>query len=374
MKKKFSMRSKFAAQILFALALEIFLASAVSAQQKIENRCLFVFDTSSAMKKRLPAVDSQVESLLASSMNGQLQAGDSIGVWLFGRDLRTGQLPLQRWDPARASLIATNLETLLADQSFSGTTRFSALQPYLNGLVENSDRLTVVIFSDGDGEFTGSPYDTDINAVFRQKSLVQKRARQPFVLVLRSQLGKYAGAIVNLPPGTISLPQFPALPAPPKPPPAVEIPPAPPKLQAVEPVAAPLIIIGTNVTTNPAAEKTESMPALVKNIVVVEPPPVVRTNVVNVTNVVVLTQTNTVAVTNQMAATVASAAAATSPAIKTNAPPVVQKMDSSPSNRDFIIGGAILLAAAAVLSVFLIVRARGRGRVSLITRTMNKKQ
>ena len=44
------------------------------------------------MKKRLPAVQRAFDTLLASNMRGQLQTGDSIGVWTFDREVRTGTI------------------------------------------------------------------------------------------------------------------------------------------------------------------------------------------------------------------------------------------------------------------------------------------
>ena len=59
------------------------------------GRYLFIFDTSSSMKKRLPAVKKTLTSMLATSMGGQLHTGDTIGVWTFNQDLYPGDVPLQ---------------------------------------------------------------------------------------------------------------------------------------------------------------------------------------------------------------------------------------------------------------------------------------
>ena len=75
----------------------------------VESRYLLIFDTSAAMKKRLPATQATVNRLSFSMMNGQLQPGDSIGVWTFDLKLRAGQFPLQRWLPENAATIASNI-------------------------------------------------------------------------------------------------------------------------------------------------------------------------------------------------------------------------------------------------------------------------
>jgi len=91
---------------IFAVLLAgIFLVPAVRAQPAVrngDNRFLLIFDTSSDMKRRLPAVQKALNDILAAGMNGQLHPGDSIGVWTFDQDLHTGQFPLQHWEPDNA--------------------------------------------------------------------------------------------------------------------------------------------------------------------------------------------------------------------------------------------------------------------------------
>ena len=137
------------APAVFALGAGFFLMPAGRAQpspQTADNRYLFIFDTSADMKTRLPAVQAEVDQLLATSMGGQLHAGDSLGVWTFDRDLRTGQFPLQRWMPEDAVTIASSINKLVGKQHYANGTRFNSLQPQLNEVIRNSGRLTVLIF------------------------------------------------------------------------------------------------------------------------------------------------------------------------------------------------------------------------------------
>src|ERR1019366_5469504 len=88
------------ASVAFALCAGFFLIPAGHAQptsQATDSRYLFIFDTSTDMKKRLPAVQAEVNMLLSGAMGGQLRAGDSLGVWTFDKELRTGQFPLRHW-------------------------------------------------------------------------------------------------------------------------------------------------------------------------------------------------------------------------------------------------------------------------------------
>src|SRR5450756_374030 len=220
---------------------------ALAAPAVIEQRWLFVFDTSSAMKKRLPAIESQIQTLLTKDFAGSLREGDSIGVWTFDEKLAMGKYPLITWDPKRAQLTASNLMTFIHRQSYSGTTSFGMLQPTLDSVIEDSDRLTVVILCDGDGEIQWTPYNDGMNETFKQTRDDRAKLHQPYVIVLRTQMGKYVGATVNFPPLASSVPPFPLLPSEIKamqlatPPPVVVAKPSPP--------APPLVIVGMHVSS-----------------------------------------------------------------------------------------------------------------------------
>jgi hypothetical protein len=338
-----------AGRMVAVLFVGIFLAASARAQTAPE-RFLFVFDTSTAMKKKLPAVDKAIDTMLALSLGGQLNSGDDLGVWTFDHELRTGEFPLQTWSPENAAKFASNLKAFLGKQYFAKDTSFDALQPRLNQIVRNSERLTVLIFCDGQNEISWTPYDSGINQMFQQRMAERKKSRQPFVLVLRSQRGEYTGCTVAFPPDVINLPDFPPLPAP-TPPPA----PAPVIAPVVAPVVPtpPLIIIGTKVGTNLPPPEPKPAP--------VTPP---------VTNVVVIMVTNpppVVARTNMVAVAVAP----TNPGAKTNA--VVPPQKSGPRGGGSLVVGAILLAVAGAL-VILVLRPRRADRSSLITRSMNQKK
>ena len=182
------------------------------AARKVGNRCLLVFDTSAEMKSRVPAVQQALNTLLATSMNGQLRLGDTIGVWTFNQELRSGQFPLQRWAPDDATAIASAINTFVGSQQYEEKAHFEAMVPLLNQLVQSSERLTVLIFCDGKGEIHGTPYDAGINQVFTQREHERQKARLPIVIVLRSQRGQYTGCMVSFPPQPVSLPEFPPLP------------------------------------------------------------------------------------------------------------------------------------------------------------------
>lgn len=382
------------------------------------NRWLLIFDTSSGMKQRLPETQAEINNLLAQGMGGRLHPGDSIGVWTFDKTPHVGQFPLQFWAPEHAASIATAINKFIGGQRYASAARFDALMPVLNQVVRDSGRLTVLIFCDGTGAITNTPYDGGINLLFQQRQAQQKKARQPFVLVLRSQLGHYTGCTVNFPPGMVNLPDFPPPPPPPAPlvtntvvptiPPPVITPPTPR-------IGTPLVIIGTNIGTTwppPPTPKPEPVvetnaapapPALrVTNpidpaypppptnpMTPVEPanPPVAGESV-EATNVVFPPTPMPVPITNTATAT-NRVETAPFPGPFTNAAAEPDRIEpatavartnkivepdgnSSSGHAGALILGVGLLVAAGALATFAFSRARRTGRGSLITRSMRK--
>jgi hypothetical protein len=301
------------ALILTALLTGTFFAPALRAQpakQKVNNRFLLIFDTSSDMRQRLPAVQKALDTLLATSVNGQLQLGDNVGVWTFDQDLHTGQFPLQYWMPENAPMIASNIIRFVSKQHYSKKTGFDALQPLLNQVVQGSERLTVLIFCDGKGEIHGTPYDAGINQIFQQRQSERQKGQLPIVIGLRSQRGQYIGCMVSFPPQPVSLSAFPPLPEATHAPPVTNAPapPSPPRSSV-----PPLIIIGTP-PTNRVPPALKPAPTNPPPMTVTSTPAPAVANEVRPPDVVPLVQTSAVpAQPNITAAPLTPTKAATPP-------------------------------------------------------------
>jgi len=355
------------AQITAALLAGVCLMSKAPAQPAapaVENRFLLIFNTSSDMKKRLPSVQRVFDTMLASNMRGQLQAGDSIGVWTFNREVHTGQFPLQRWVPENAATIASNILRFVGKQHYSKKTSFDALRPYLNWIVQNSDRVTVVIICDGESAIVGTPFDAGVNRIFLQQQAERKKSRQPFIIVLRSQLGSYVGCAVDSPPALVNFPEFPPLPQPPIEPTNAPPPPPPPHVEA-----PPLIIIGTKAGTNAPPLAPAPVPPMITN----QPPPTVAAPL---TNVIANVETNApppVAVLKPTNGPVAPPANPVAPAVAVQ----VRAMTPPPENSGWstkkaLVIGVIFLVLAGVLTVLFMSRSHKTDHGSLITRSMTR--
>jgi hypothetical protein len=310
-------------------ALAALILFSVAARAASEQRWLLVFNTSSAMKPRLSAVEAEVKTLLLTEFSNGLHVGDSLGVWTFNDKLHTGQFPLLTWNPEDAPEAVSNLVAFVRHQNYSGVTSFEALQPLLGRIIADSERLTVVIICDGDGEIHWTPYDTGLNDTIKQTRDARKKLRLPYVLVLRTQQGKFTGATVNFPPVPANLPPFPLLPREIK-----TATPAPPtNVVAVKPPppVAPLIIVGTHVSTD-----TNDVPKPTTNQVVVT-----------------VAKTNSPAITAETNATFTDRSAT----------------DKASRYLAYVVAGIIALA---LLAIILAVRARRTPPSSLITSSLEQ--
>lgn len=231
------------------------------------SRYLFIVDTSAAMRRRAPAVQRVVENLFRSSMAAQFHPGDTVGVWTFDQELSAGKLPLQLWSPDRAALVATNVLGFLSTLRYEKkASNFEVVMPVLHRVVQDSSRLTVILLSDGNEKITGTQFDQQIEAAFAGNFKVQEKARMPFVTVFRAARGQIRNATVNQAPWPVEFPEWPPEPklveAPkPKPvePPAEARPAPRPKLP-------PLIVIG---------KKPEPAPTNAAPVISEPPAPVV---------------------------------------------------------------------------------------------------
>jgi hypothetical protein len=369
----FILRRAPVAAVLLTAILVMPAVHAQSAAGTVDNRFLFIYGTSADMKNRVPALQTEMNNLLVHSLGDQLRAGDSIGVWTFDQNLHTGQYPLQRWDPAQAGNISSNINRFVGKLHYAKRTSFNALQPRLNQVIRNSEQLTVLIFCDGEDQIKWTPYDAGINQVLQQRQAELKKSRQPFVLVLRTQRGEYIGCTVNFPPGMVNFPQFPPLepptpepkPAPASAPSATSPPPAPTN-------PAPLIIIGTKVETNWPPVSTNSTLAMSTNLA-----PLPSTNppslAANLPQLPLATNPTPAVVTDTAPVLPAKTIPSTPTNLVAPAKPAGPLPENSVSNhKGTLVLGVALLIAAFALVVLTFTRTHRSGRNSLITRSMEK--
>lgn len=172
------------------------------------NRFLFIVETSRAMKKQLPGAVQSVQELLASGMNGQLQPGDTLGVWTFDNELHTGIFPMQIWTGNNRRYIADAVAGFLSQQKIQGRARLAAVYPAMLQLIEESEALTVLLYSEGSQPIKGTPFDDSINEAYKQHYRELIDARLPFVTVLVGRAGKIVKCTINSAVG-VNVPELP---------------------------------------------------------------------------------------------------------------------------------------------------------------------
>jgi hypothetical protein len=237
-------------QILIPLGLSVALGcGTVSA----ENRFLFIVETSKAMRRNLDATRTCVEASLIRSISGQIRAGDTIGVWTFDSELHTGVFPMQRWSPEARAYLAETTSAFLKQQRCRGKASLSEVLPEMFNVIENSDVITVLLFSEGSQPMQGTPFDDTINQIYEQHRSELKDANVPFVTVLQARGGKIVKCTIDSAASPVSISALPPLPEKEKTAPASQL--QSEQLQTASPEKPrPIVVvtnaIGSNATVN----------------------------------------------------------------------------------------------------------------------------
>jgi hypothetical protein len=349
------------------------------------------------MERRARATEGVLGELLVSGMNGQMKAGDEIGIWTFQKELQAGAAPLQTWEPAQSNRITGRTVNFLAQLPYKQEARLAPVLDELNSLVGTSRRLTVALFTDASGTFTNTPFDAELNAAIAQNASALAKTRMPLVIILRAEFGKWIGQNVSLAPWPVEFPAFspdpipvvattnatpPALPtaAPreihivatkPKPEPVTDPVPQPEEKMAPASTDLTIELPKEVITHQPSAalggEESRVVPKEAANIV---------TNAVSVTERPDQSPVTPVVrpASNTLQAGVGAAPAIASKASSTPVAPVVQRplAEEGLSMVWLLVVGLGFLLAAAVIAVLLVRRSQRARRGSFITQSFDR--
>jgi hypothetical protein len=245
---------------------------------RMENRFLFLIDTSSAMRSRTNGVEQAVTGLLKSDLQGQLRNGDTLGIWTYNDRLHT-EFPMQVWSDKHKDSVAESIELHLSQLRYEKSARLEKVWPAVRQAAAKSERLTIFLIYDGEETLRGTPFDQDINDLQNQFRREFRAGHLPFVTVLTARDGKFADYTVNYP-GSVNVPRT-ADPLPPpqtNPPPVVlaaptnaAVPPAPPR--RIE-----IVIKGTPPVVPPPAPAPVPPAAASNAVVAVAPAAAATTN------------------------------------------------------------------------------------------------
>ena len=172
------------------------------------NRCLLVVETSRSMQRRSDATLQIVQDMLKSGLAGQLRRGDTLGVWTYNESLYAGRFPLQTWSPEVQEDITLRALAFLKDQKYEKQPSFDKVLPALNRLIKDSPLITVILISSADEKMRGTPFDDALNQFYQKWHNEQRKARMPFVTVLRAQDGQLGDFAANTPPFPVEMPHL----------------------------------------------------------------------------------------------------------------------------------------------------------------------
>jgi hypothetical protein len=283
MSSHFSLRRTLTAAPLWALAGILLSAASSRAQDPpgprhhLENRFLFVIDTSSGMKSRTNGIEEAVMGLLTSDMHGELRKGDTIGVWTYNDRLDT-DFPRQVWSEQKKDDIVSKVRAHLHGLRYENRSHLEKVVPQLKMVVAVSERLTVILVFDGADLNKCTPFDNDINDLERHYAREFKAAHAPFVTLLAVRNGAVFDYTINYP-RTVVVPHMADPLAPPvtNAPPALAVSQPPPPVIVSPPVELPpqhrieITLSGSNFAHNANAPP----PAPSNVVAVVQPEPAV---------------------------------------------------------------------------------------------------
>lgn len=201
------------------------------------HKFLFLMDASDSMKRFPDRGRRALFDLIDSGLSGQMQVGDTFGLWAFNTRLFTGEYPMQVWDPTNHLWLATSSSNYLSGLNYSGRSRLDVVVQSLTNIVAQVRDVNILIISDDRASMRGTPFDEPINEIYTKRAREMKREEKPFVTMLLARNGEFVTAQVLLAGEPIRLPERPAAlpwPLPPSPPP-----PAAPRTNTVRQVQRP---------------------------------------------------------------------------------------------------------------------------------------
>ena len=388
----------------------------MAAADKQGGRFLFLVETSSAMDGNKVALRKSLHSIIESGLDGQIQYGDTIGLWTYNDKMNTS-FPMVIWSLEHVQDITNAVDFWMAKQKFVHRGEFSKVMPFLQNVIKPSEKLTIIWISTGNDKVTGTPFDSAIDDLHKEFRDDFRKQQIPFVTLLVVRKGAITDFTVNPGDAKIRLPEImqkeaaeakvaaskapPAeIVAPPpakKPPLVIKVGPSPELIEqkkaaeaakvetnaptvaavtqtATNVIAAPQPTVSTNVavaTNKPAAVPTTPAAQVQTNAVVISntPTPVVSQPAVAATNAPVPALT-----TNTASNTSAVATPVTKPQpIQQPTPAPAVAVTAQLSTLAIAIGAGALVVFGAII-LLVIKRASATSSPSFISQSMTRER
>jgi hypothetical protein len=170
----------------------------------MDNRFLFVLETSSSMASRTNGIENAIVGLLKTGIHGELRPGDTIGFWTYSDRLRP-DFPMQVWSHHSNDAIVENIGSYLRHLRYEKRGHLEKVLPQILQIIGISERVTIIFLSDGNGQVGGTPFDRDINELQKKYAREFRDAHEPIITILAARDGQPFDYTINYP-NTISVP------------------------------------------------------------------------------------------------------------------------------------------------------------------------
>lgn len=181
-----------------------------ASESKPSSRLRFVFlvDTSASSRREAPTARNTIYDLVSSGMNKTIQPGDLWTIWTWGSDLNKAVFPLKSWSPETRWDLANQAAQFMREVDYTGLQNDSMVSQALDELLTRHPLLTVFIISNSNLTLRGTPYDSNLNAIYEENGRGLRRSERPFVTTLVLYKGDYMGWAVDAGGGEINIPAF----------------------------------------------------------------------------------------------------------------------------------------------------------------------
>jgi hypothetical protein len=201
------------AALLFSGSIELLAQTNVTiAPTHVSNRFLFIVETSRNMRPRAQGVFDAMKQALDSSLNGQIHQGDLVGIWTFNENVNQGLFPSQEWSQSTQLAFAVRLTTLADSEIYLKNARLEKVIPEMLKVISESENLTIIFVSSGDGVMQGTPFSAPINSAWKEWHDELEGVHMPLQTVMRTRNGQPYDWLITPAPRPISLPSLAAKP------------------------------------------------------------------------------------------------------------------------------------------------------------------
>jgi hypothetical protein len=177
----------------------------LAAPEKQGGRFLFLVEKSAAMDANKVALRNTLRTIIESGLDGQMQYGDTIGLWTYNDALNAG-FPMVYWRREHIADITNAVDFWMSKQKFVHRTDFSKVMPMLQNVIKPSQKLTIIWISTGNDKIAGTPFDSAIDELHMEFRDDFRKQHIPFVTLLAVRKGAITDFTVNPGDAKIRLP------------------------------------------------------------------------------------------------------------------------------------------------------------------------